>query len=346
MSNKGSIQNFFEDFTLGQEFACPTPRVMTEADRVAYIAFTGDRTPRFCDRRGLVHPLIVFHTVLGQTVRHISLNAQANLGYAELMWKKSVQVGDEIRTSASIVGLKENSSQTSGIVYVKTEGRNQHHAPVLEYIRWVMVKKNRKDATPYLAGPVIPTLCSSVPVDRLMLHPSDPFDVHATGGRFFFDDYAVGERIIHLDGMTINSSDHMSFTRLYQNSARVHFDAMLTEGKPLVYGGLPISVGYAHSFSGFENRLGIVAINGGSHVNPTLAGDTLYTMSEILDRVDITSTIGALRVRMVVVKNLQLPLDGTFAARKRDTNTGKETYNPHVVLDLDYWELMAKRSTQ
>src|SRR5437867_6146292 len=100
--NKGSVQNYFEDFEIGQTFDCPTPRVLTNADRVAYIAFTGDRTPRFCNAKGLIHPLIVFHTALGQTVRQISLNALANLGYAEMIWGAAVSIGDEIRTRAKI----------------------------------------------------------------------------------------------------------------------------------------------------------------------------------------------------------------------------------------------------
>ena len=125
MRNKGSIQNFFEDFQVGQVIKCPTPRVLTDADRVAYISFTGDRTPRFCNSNDLIHPLIVFHTVLGQTVRQISLNAKANLGYAEMVWRKPVHVGDQISTTAQIIGLKENSSLKTGVVYVRTIGVNQ-----------------------------------------------------------------------------------------------------------------------------------------------------------------------------------------------------------------------------
>jgi len=40
----------------------------------------------------------------------------------------------------------------------------------------------------------------------------------------------------HYDGVDRQPSDHMSFTRLFQNSAKIHFDARLTQGKPLVSG--------------------------------------------------------------------------------------------------------------
>ena len=338
--NKGSIQNFFEDFSIGQSFDCPTPRVLTNADRVAYLSFTGDRTPRFCNAKGLIHPLIVFHTVLGQTVRQISLNAQANLGYAELVWGAAVSIGDEIRTRAQIVGLKENSNKKSGIVYVKTRATNQWGECVLEYFRWVMVRKNREDATTFLRAPVVPTLATAVPPERLPRHSPDQCCPKATGGRFFFDDYDAGERIFHIDGTTINASDHVSFTRLYQNTARVHFDAMLTNGKPLVYGGLVISLGYAQTFNGLENRMGIAAVNGGTHANPVHTGDTLFSFTDVLEKQELTERLGALRLRLVVVKN-EHP-DDTEGFELKQSAGGKQAYRESVVLDLDYWEPMIR----
>ena len=139
--------------------------MLTDADRVAYISFTGDRTPRFCNSNGLIHPLIVFHTVLGQTVRQISLNAKANLGYAEIVWRKPVHVGDEISTTAQIIGLKENRSLKTGVVSVRTTGANQKGETVLGYYRWVMVKMSRREATPFLHEPAIPKLAASVAVE-------------------------------------------------------------------------------------------------------------------------------------------------------------------------------------
>ncbi len=345
-ANKGSIQNFFEDFILGQVFDCPTPRVLTDADRVAYIMYTGDRTPRFCDSKGLVHPLIVFHTVMGQTVRQVSLNAQANLGYAGMVWGQPVHIGDEIHTTANVIGLKENSNLKTGIVYVKTTGRNQHNNIVLEYVRWVMIKKIRENATPYLRKPEIPVLSESVLPDRLSKHSPDPFNSKVTGGQFFFEDYSVGERVFHIDGMTVNSSDHMCFTRLYQNTARVHFDSLLTKGQPLVYGGMPLSIGYAQSFQGFENRCGIAAINAGTHANPVHSGDTLYSFTDVLERAEFDSSRGALRLRLIVLKNEQPHSVGNFQIKLPNPTNTKETYNSNVVLDLDYWELIAKRTIQ
>jgi 2-methylfumaryl-CoA hydratase len=251
-------------------------------------------------------------------------------------------VGDEIRTKATIMGLKENSNQKSGIVYVRTTATNQNGERVLEFYRWVMVKKRTDDPTPFLSMPVVPRLAISVAPERLAVSPSEHPRMEFTGGHFFFEDYEIGERISHLDGATVNSSDHMSFTRLYQNSARVHFDNLLTCGKPLVYGGLPLSLGYAQSFNGLENRLGIAGVNGGVHANPVHAGDTLYSFTDVLEKAELAEHLGALRLRLIVVKNEQPEPVKNFAIKHRDS--GKDVYDANVVLDLDYWEPLARRT--
>jgi len=343
--SKSDQGNFFEDFKLNHVFHCAIPRHLTVGDISQYIAFTGDRTPRFCDSRMEIHPLCLFHLVLGQTVRDISLNARANLGYAGLLWFRPVFAGDTISTRAEIVGLKENSNKKTGIVYVKTKAENQKGKAVLEYLRWVMVKKkNAKETTIYFENPEIPKLIKELDVKHL--HPiKDAIpNKRITGGPFYFEDYQEGERISHMDGITVNSSDHMAFTKHFQNSAKIHFDALLTDGKPLVFGGFPMSLAYALSFNGFQNRTGICAINGGTHANPVYAGDTLYAFTEVLKKQAFDSEVktGALRNRLVVVKNQRVDDPDNFAIQMDDPKKpGKKTYNPHVVLDLDYWEQVA-----
>jgi 2-methylfumaryl-CoA hydratase len=345
MPSKTDPGNFFEDFKIGHVYTCPIPRTITLGDMAQYIALTGDRTPRFCDARNEVHPLLVFHLVLGQTVRQISLNARANLGYAGLLWLRPVYAGDTIHTQAQVIGLKENANKETGIVYVKTQAFNQEKKTVMEYIRWVMVKKKDSvKATDYLAQPSVPKLVEVLGIDHLTPVTDAVPNKEKSGGAFYFNDYQVGERIAHVDGMTVNSSDHMTFTRMFQNTAKIHFDALLTDGKPLVFGGFPMSLGYAQSFNGLENRTGICSINGGSHANPVYAGDTLYTFTEVLNKLPFSSEskVGALRLRMIVVKNEPVKNIEKFSIQIDDPKKpGKKKYHPNVVLDLDYWEQMA-----
>jgi 2-methylfumaryl-CoA hydratase len=343
---KGSIGNFFEDFEIGRELTCPTPRALTAAETAWHIATTNDRTPRFCSSEGRVHPLIVFHLVIAQTVRQVSLNARANLGYAGMIWRTPVFHGDEITTTIKIVGLKENSNKQTGNVYVATTGRNQKGETVLEYTRWVMVKKrDESKATRYLDAPVTPELPKQVALQDLPELSGALPRQRQTGGAFAFEDYTPGERIYHHDGMTVNHSDHMSYTRLFQNSAKVHFDELRTDGNPLVFGGLPLSVAYAQAFNGLENRSGIVAMNSGAHANPCYAGTTIYSFSDVLEAHPCgpsgEAPWGALRLRLVAVKDGDPSEEPDFQIRVSD-GKGGERYNPRVLLDMDYFELMPR----
>jgi 2-methylfumaryl-CoA hydratase len=101
-------------------------------------------------------------------------------------------------------------------------------------------------------------------------------------------------------------------------------------------------VARALSFNGLENVLGILAWNGGSHANPTFAGDTIYARSEILDKAALPgrSDCGALRVRLTAIKNADPTKEQIPLKVQKD---GAESYHPNVVLDLDYWLLIPKR---
>ena len=347
MANKGWQGNFFEDFELGQVVDCPVPRTVTSGDVSTYIALTGDRTPVYCGASGFVHPLVTFHTVFGQTVRHISLNARANLGYAGIRWHEPARIGDTLSMQLEIVGLRENSNNETGIVYVRNTATNQHGQVVMTFWRWVMIRKRSTTPTRWLDNPVIPELPSQVEASELRVNVDAIPTQRQTGGRFRFDDYAVGERVLHFDGQTLNHSDHMSFTRLFQNSAKVHFDAVMTNGKPLIYGGVPISLGYAMALNGFENRVGIAGINSGAHTAPVHSGDTVYAFTDVLEKAVLPgSDVGALRLRMVCVKNVD-PAGRDDAESwpvqiPHPKKPGALVYNENVILDLDYWELMPR----
>ncbi|MCB9612146.1 MAG: MaoC family dehydratase [Sandaracinus sp.] len=346
---------FFEDFQIGAELVHAVPRTITEGDQSLYVALTGDRFPLHCSaeyarslgyRRETVNDLLVFHMVFGKTVTDVSLNAVANLGYAGLRFLSPVYPGDTVRAVSKVVGKKENSSGETGIVWVRTTGVNQHGEIVLEYYRWVMVHK--RDAASPKCEDVVPELPKEVRAQDLVVPEAlslRAYEPWPSGGASYFDDYEVGERIDHVDGMTLEESDHMLATRLYQNTAKVHFDAFAMKdsrfGKRLIYGGHVISLCRALSFNGLENTLGILAFNGGQHVSPTFAGDTLYAWTEVLDKQPLgdRQDLGALRVRLVGAKNVATTADLPRQVEK----DGKKRHHPSVVLDMDLWIAMPRR---
>ena len=227
ISNKINAGRFFEDFVLGEVIQHATPRTITSGDCSLYIALFGSRNPLHCSepfaqslgyKTAPVDDLLAFHIAFGKTVPDISVNAVANLGYADVRFLQPVFVGDTLSTSSQVIGLKQNSNGKSGVVWVRSTSVNQRNKPVLSWVRWVMIHKNNVDAPAPTS--MIPTLPSFVAPENLSIPNTfwaKNFDAKATGGQYYFEDYQIGERINHAAGMTINPAEHSMATRLYQN---------------------------------------------------------------------------------------------------------------------------------
>jgi 2-methylfumaryl-CoA hydratase len=352
MPIKTNPGNVFEDFQLGQEIVHAVPRTVTVGDVALYIGLTGSRfalhsSDGFAQSIGYgkapVDDILVFHIVFGRTVADISLNAIANLGYAQCRFGAPVYPGDTLSTRSTIIGLKENSNRETGIVYVRSVGRNQRDETVLDYVRWVMVKKRDQakpapaTQVPELAGAVAPA-DFYIPAGLQM----ERYDLALAGSAHCWEDYAKGERIDHVDGMTLEESDHMTATRLYQNNAKVHFNQHAESkgrfGKRLIYGGHIISLARALSCNGLANAFRVLGINGGRHVNPSFAGDTIYAWSEVMDVIELPGRgdVGALRLKTIAAKDRPC---ADFPAPDAD---GK--YPAELVLELDYTVLLPRRT--
>ncbi|MBA5778966.1 MaoC family dehydratase [Stappia sp. F7233] len=343
--------NFFEDFAVGQVIRHATPRTVTVGDTALYSALYGSRfavqsSDAFAQSidypRAPVDDLLVFHVVFGKTVPDISLNAVANLGYAGGRFLAPVYPGDTLSAVSEVIGLKENSNRKTGVVYVRSTGYKSDGTEVLDYVRWVMVNK-RNEASP-APDPVVPVLPDAIDPDALgdacPLIDNGSWDADLSGSRHRFADYAIGECIDHVDGMTVEEAEHQLATRLYQNTAKVHFN-QFTEGqgrfgRRLIYGGHVISLARALSFNGLGNAFHVAAINGGRHVAPLFAGDTVFAWSQVLEAAEIEGRydVGALRLRTIATKNRpcsDFPLID-----------GEGRYLPEVILDFDYWALVVK----
>lgn len=338
---------FFEDFAVGRRFRHATPRTLTPGDQSLYIGLTGARQPLHCSvplarsmgyRDAPLDDLLVFNVAFGKTVADVSYNAVANLGYAEVRFLAPVYAGDTLSCASDVIGTKANSSGKSGVVYVRSRAENQDGVEVVSWIRWVMVAARKS------AGglPIVPELPKEVEPTRFKV-PSQPIPgalTAATASPRLWEDYEPGQSIDHPGGTTLEEAEHMIATRLYQNTARVHFDAFAAKstafGKRLVYGGHVISVCRALSYDGLENAFAIAAIHGGTHAHPTFAGDTLYCRHVVLGKQEIAGRrdVGALRLRMIGAKDVELSELATPPAGEKASA---------VVLDLDYSVLIPRR---
>ena len=349
-SAKTSAGRFFEDFRLGETLVHATPRTLTEGDAALYMALHAPRhapfsSAPFAAACGVspapLNPWLVFHTVFGKTVPDVSLNAVANLGYAEGRWLAPVSAGDTLSARSEVIGLKPTSKGDAGVVYVRTTGGNQRGEPVLSYVRWVLVRK-RDPSAPSGDGHVPPLAAAVAAADLVLPHGLDfsAYDFAAAGAPHAYEDYAVGERIDHVAGMAVEEAEAQMATRLYQNTAKVHFNAWERArdpgGRRLVYGGVVISTAAALAFEGLQNAGWVLALNGGRHANPFHAGRTVFAWSEVLDRVvlDAERRIGALRLRLVATADLPCA----------DFPGAQGPLPPGVLLDLDYWAAVPCRA--
>lgn len=333
---KAFLGNYFEDFRLGQELHHATPRTLTFGDVALYNALYGSRnalhtsSPFALDcgyKDSPIDDFLAFHMVFGKSVPDISLNAVANLGYAEGVFHEPLFGGDTITASSTVIGLKENSNRKTGVVYVETKGFNQDLKCVLSYKRWVMVNKKDFSASVQEHLPVLKKSLSASDLPQNMPELAE-FNIVLSGSPYKFNDYNVGEKIDHIDGVTLEEAEHMMATRLYHNTAKVHFNQHAQNqsrfGRRLIYGGHIISHARALSFNGLGNGCRILGLNAGSHLNPSFAGDTIYAWSEVLEKATLNEQWGAVRVRTIATKNETC---ASFPENRHEA----------AVLSLDYW---------
>lgn len=348
--------NFFEDFQPGATIQHAVPRTIWDGDMALYIALTGDRRPLHCARefaqslgyeREPVHDLLVFHMVFGRAVPDVSLNSPANLGYADVRFLRPVYTGDTLRAETKVIGKRETSRNDVGIVWVHTKGVNQRDETVLQFHRWAMV--NKREPEKQTGDDDSPELPPQVRTEDLYVPPEldlERYNTVVTAQRAMWEDYEPGERIMHPQGLTVEDAEHQMATRLYQNNARVHFNDVLQKksrlGRRIIYGGHIISLCHSISYDGLENAIRVLGFNAGAHANPTVAGDTLFAWTEVLERIDLgRKDAGALRLRLVGVKNTD-PREEDIPLRV-NSEDGRESYHPNVVLDLDYTVLMPRK---
>ncbi|PKU25336.1 MaoC family dehydratase [Telmatospirillum siberiense] len=350
--NKTNRGNFFEDFRLGQEIVHATPRTLSCGDVALYQGLFGGRfavasSDEFARKLGYarapVDDLLTFHIVFGKTVPDVSLNAVANLGYAEGRFGVPVYPGDTLSAVSKVIGLKENSNRQTGVVYVRSTGVNQRSETVVEFVRWVMVRKRDPEAE--APAETVPETMPRLPPDSWHLPPPLPagaYDWTLAGSSFAWEDYEAGECIDHVDGVTVEEAEHMMATRLYQNTAKVHFnqhsEGQGRFGRRLIYGGHVISLARSLSFNGLTNAFRLIAINGGRHAAPCFAGDTVYAWTRVEETLAIPGRddVGALRLRTFATKNRS-------CADFPEGAEGASGADPAVILDFDYTVLVPRR---
>ena len=144
----------------------PSRGTITTGDVALYSALYGMRFPvqssdAFAQSVGLarspVDALLLFHVVFGKTVPDISLNAVANLGYADCKMLRPAWPGDSFTARSKVIGLRGKfKRQDRHRVRLDHRLQSSTGQEVLTYIRWVMVAKQNTAVAAYET--VVPSL--------------------------------------------------------------------------------------------------------------------------------------------------------------------------------------------
>ena len=258
-------------------------------------------------------PQMVFNVVLSLGVHNDSEKAIANLGYYNVQFLRPVYPGDTLRGYTKVMDRKARGEDKPGIVLIRTLGINQHNQVVLQYERKIMVGY-RGDRLPTTPAPTTPVEFPWVehPVAELPINTGG-YPSQLTGPNTYFEDFSLGDLIIHANGRTI-TDEHMPWTYLVGNTHPLHFDRVYStglsgkmSGEPIVYGGLVFAwlEGLA-SRDVSENALWELGFTDGYHTQPAVSGDTVAALSRVVatETLPNTDTAGIVAFQFIGVKNI------------------------------------------
>ncbi len=319
---------YLEEFAPGQVFVHPRGFTFFPAQMEGFARTYMQCNPLYLNEEyarasgfaGLVaSPQMVFNVVLSLGVQNDSEKAMANLGYYDAQYLRPVHAHDTIRALTKVVDRKERGAGKPGIVTIRTLGINQRDEVVLQYQRKIMVagQGDRPPTTPLprAEGGQMP----SFPwvEDAQVFLPDFParLPVGLSGPASCFEDFSVGEIIVHANGRTI-TDEHLALTYAVGNTHPLHFDRVFSSGlsgkmsgDPIVYGGLVFAwlEGLA-SRDVSDNSVWELGFTEGYHTQPSIGGDTVAALSRVLAKEDASGPLGAqfgvVTFQLVGVKNI------------------------------------------
>jgi acyl dehydratase len=274
MDNDGP---YYNEFTPGMAIPTLPPVTVTEADNVAYRMITGDQHLPSADRSryeavsgsqaGMIYPSLAMQYSIGQTT-NATRRAIANLYYRSVRILRAVEVGETIRTTATVLGMADSKPKGDlhrGKVWlgIETVGDN---GPIARYERCALVASRGGSPGHHdeIPGPSEP-----VPLDEVAeLAPQ--WDLSTLPKT----EWAPGTEAV--DAMRDHVDLAPALARMTFNQAFVHRDATTSiYNRRLVYGGHVQGLAQASLSRVLPGIATVVAWDGCDHVGPAFEGDLL-----------------------------------------------------------------------
>jgi 2-methylfumaryl-CoA hydratase len=319
-----SYGRVLEDFQEGDVFVHPRGLTITESFALDFATTFHEANPLylngefakahgFCDL--LVSPLLTMNVGLSLGVQNDSEKAVANLGYYNVKFCAPVYPNDTLRAYTQVLQVKSRGEDKPGIVTIRTLAVNQNQKTVLQYDRKIMVAPagGKTLATTQVQkewpGQEMGALCLT---PKIVLPEIKKYPRDLTGLHTYFENFAVGDIIVHPNGRTV-TDEHFAWTYRVMNTHPLHYDKLYSSGRsgkmsgdPIVYGGLAFAwlCGLA-SRDVSENALWDLGYTEGYHTQPLISGETIYALSRVLAKENTSAQAGIVTFQLIGVKGMK-----------------------------------------
>jgi acyl dehydratase len=295
---------FFDDLSVGQQFADAPAMTLTEGLAAMHQAITGDRLALALDHDlcravtgagPLAPPALVWDVAIGQSTV-VTRHVRANLFYRGLAFRRAPVLGDTLRTRTQVVGLRQNRSRPgrdpTGLAALRITTTDQEDRPVLDFWRCAMLPLRDQDRDTGYADDLDRIGQDAPPPDYQALIEGwrlDEFARRAAGPRPA--ELRPGQQFGAASADVVSSAPELA--RLTLNVAAVHHDAAAAGGQRLVYGGHTIGLALAQAARTLPSLVTVAGWHGCEHLGPVREGDTLRSVIDV-ERVDLLPGAGCL----------------------------------------------------
>lgn len=314
---------YFDELEVGQVFDTAPGCTLTEGRAAQHQAIVGDRwrlaldDHLACEVAGgaLAGPSFVTNAAIGQTTL-VTQRVRANLFYRRFALLRQPLIGDTLRTTTSVVGLRENVRREgrppTGLAALHMQTVDQEGRAVLDFFRCAMLPLSPGAAPTGRADDLDAIGADLPPVDVAALVPT--WDRAAyVAGRAVGVLPQVGEVFELATGDVVSSAPELA--RLTLNVAAVHHDRFVAGGgQRLVYGGHTIALAASQLTRALPDLATILAWESCDHTGPVHEGDTLTTRFTVQHAAPATGGWQVLDLRAEVTADGERPvLDWKFS---------------------------------
>jgi itaconyl-CoA hydratase len=141
----------YEQFEVGDTYSHRPGRTISETDNTWFTLLTMNTHPLHFDKEYakksefgqiLVNSAFTVSLIVGMSVRDVSQNAIANLGWKEIRLPSPVFVGDTLYAESTVLEKRESKSRpNAGIVKVSTLGKKSDGTLVCDFERTMLIPK-------------------------------------------------------------------------------------------------------------------------------------------------------------------------------------------------------------